>query len=113
MDYYSSTIAILNYSAQLKSELFLPNTLIYFDDILLPNHNPFQGELLAIEEFNAANPLRKIVNYAESLRINRRLKNARWINQIYQLHVLDHKQRNEEYGVIPESAIILGNKYLK
>ncbi|MBL0130832.1 MAG: hypothetical protein IPP43_06670 [Chitinophagaceae bacterium] len=113
LDYYSSTIAILNYSAQLKSELFLPNTLIYFDDILLPNHNPFQGELLAIEEFNAANPLRKIVNYAESLRINRRLKNARWINQIYQLHVLDHKQRNEEYRNPGEAPLILGNKYLK
>lgn len=113
VDYYSSAGAILHFATRLKPVQLLPNTLIYFDDILLPNHNPYQGELLAIEEFNAANALRKIVCLSEVLRISRRLKNARWINQIYQLHVLDHTIRNEEYRKAGETPAILRNKYLE
>lgn len=113
VDYYSSTIAILNHLDRIKSDLLLPNILTYFDDVQLPNHNPYQGELLAIEEFNKSNNLRKIVNYSKVLRTTRRLKNALWINQIFQLHVLDHKVRNEEYRKAGDPPHILANKYLK
>jgi hypothetical protein len=113
VDYYSSTLAVLNNLAGIKSELLLPNTIIYFDDILLPNHNPYQGELLAIEEFNTANEFRKIVSHFQTLRTARRLKDALWINQVYQLHVLDHKIRNEEYRKADDPPHILSNKYLK
>ena len=112
VDYYSSTLAVLNNLANIKSGLLLPNVLIYFDDILLPNHNPYQGELLAINEFNAANEFRRIVSYSQALRTTRRLKNARWIDQIFQLHVLDHKVRNEEYRKADDPPTVLGNKYL-
>jgi hypothetical protein len=113
VDYYSSTKAILHYLTALNSTLLLPNTLIYFDDIMMANHNPYQGELLAVEEFNAANNLRKIVDFSKALRATRLLVNAPWINHMYQLHVLDHKVRNEEYRSPDESPHILSNKYLK
>lgn len=113
VDYYSSTIAILNYLTALNASLLLPNTLIYFDDIQMANHNPYQGELLAINEFNAANGFRKIVDFSTVLRSTRLLKNAPWINHIYQLHVLDHKVRNEEYRSADDAPHILTNKYLR
>ena len=112
VDYYSSTIAVLNNLTTLTPSLLLPNTLMYFDDTQLPNHNPYQGELLAIEEFNAKNAMRKIVNYSTALRAIRKLKNALWINHLFQLHVLDHKVRNEEYRNADAPAQILSNKYL-
>jgi hypothetical protein len=113
VDYYSSTSAVLSNLVRVKADLLLPNTLIYFDDILLPNHNPYQGELLAIIEFNEANKLRKIVNYSQALMAIRQLKNARWINQVFQLHVLDHTIRNEEYRKADTPPAVLSNKYLK
>ena len=113
VDYYSSTIAVLENLSGIKSDMLLPNTLIYFDDIQLPNHNPYQGELLAIEEFNAGNQLRKIVSHSKVLRTTRRLKHALWINQIFQLHTLDHRIRNEEYRAPGDPVAILSNKYLK
>ncbi|HEV7782399.1 MAG TPA: hypothetical protein VGO58_14090, partial [Chitinophagaceae bacterium] len=113
VDYYSSTIAVLNNLGKLRSELLLPNTVFYFDDIQLPNHNPFQGELLAIEEFNQSNKFRKIVDFSKVLRTTRRLKNALWINHIFQLHVLDHTIRNEEYRNADDPPHVLANKYLK
>ncbi len=112
VDYYSSTLPVLNNLANLKPDLLLPNTLMYFDDIQTPNHNPYQGELLAIEEFNAATKLRKIVNHSEVLRTTRILKHAPWINHIFQLHVLDHKVRNEEYRQANDPPQILANKFL-
>lgn len=81
LDYYSSTVSafeILKY----KSELYLPLTYLYFDDIELPNHNHACGELLAIKEFNTNNELRKIEHhrFLENTRIFRR---ANWIKHIY------------------------------
>ncbi len=113
VDYYSSTIAILQKLSTIRVDLLMPNTLIYFDDVLLPNHNPFQGELLAIDEFNSDNKLRKIVNFSESLRSTRILKHAQWIKQMFQLHVLDHTVRNVEYRGKDVLPVVLPNKYLK
>lgn len=113
VDYYSSTVSILKYLTEVNSDLLLPNTLIYFDDIQLPNHNPYQGELLAINEFNETNTLRKIVDFSRVLRATRTLKDAPWINHIYQLHVLDHEIRNKEYRKPDDPPHILANKYLK
>ena len=113
VDYYSSTIAILQKLESIRVDLLMPNTLIYFDDVFLPNHNPFQGELLAIEEFNSVNKLRKIASFSESLRATRILKNARWISHMFQLHVLDHSVRNEEYRGTETLPAVLPNKYIK
>ena len=113
VDYYSSTKAILDRLITIPSAQLLPNSILYFDDTILPNHNIYQGELLAIEEFNNAGELRKIESFAGILRTTRILKHAAWINQIFQLHVLDHKVRNEAYRAPGDPPNQMSNKYLR
>jgi hypothetical protein len=89
LDYYSSTrqaLAIFKDPDPAKY-LFLPT--LYFDDIVLPTYCDWAGELLAINEFNAEQPMRKIQRY-RFLRSRRIFKNARWIDQIFLLHLFDH-----------------------
>lgn len=88
VDYYSSTVDCLRLMTG-PPECYLPETLIYCDDTRYPQHNPWQGELLAIAEFNQAQPRRKIGPY-NKLRGSRVFKRAPWIDQVFLLHVLDH-----------------------
>ncbi|MGH7987761.1 MAG: hypothetical protein ACREQX_15965 [Candidatus Binataceae bacterium] len=63
LDYYSSTkqaFALLT-DPNAAKYLFLP--LLYFDDIVLPSYSDWAGELLAINEFNAEQQMRKIQQY--------------------------------------------------
>lgn len=92
VDYHSSAtecLATLNGPA----EKYLPTVPVFFDDVLLDNHNPWCGELLAIEEFNQAGAYRKIAPFT-ALATKRILKSASWIPQMYALHVLDHAGRS-------------------
>jgi hypothetical protein len=91
VDYYSSARQALDLltDANAAKYLFLP--VLYFDDIVLANYSDWTGELLAINEFNAENEKRKIQQY-RFLRSRRLFKNARWIDQIYLLHLFDHPQ---------------------
>ncbi len=112
VDYYSSTKNLLEHILKTGSQKLMPNVLFYFDDITLDNHNKYQGELLAVEEFNAKSPLRKFDPYYYRLKTKQVFNNAQWLWQIYQLQVLDHPQRNEGYRKETEEKKILGNKYL-
>ena len=94
VDYYSSAIDCLRLF-ETSPEFLLPCTPVSFDDVLKENHNPWAGELLAINEFNASNPVRKIAPYT-NLRGSRIMKNASWLNQMFALHVLDHPKRSVE-----------------
>jgi len=95
VDYYSSTMETFEiFNA--PSDLFLPNTLLYFDDIILDNHNIYQGELLAIKDYNNAAENSKIDKF-HFLKTKRVLKNAMWIDQIYQFHNFSHKKRKNLY----------------
>lgn len=67
--------------------LFLP--VLYFDDIAVPNYSEWAGALLALNEFNTEHKLRKI-EQDRFLRSRRLFKNARWIDQIFLLHLFDH-----------------------
>jgi hypothetical protein len=94
LDYYSSTKHALRLlsDADAANYLFLP--VLYFDDIVLPHYSDWAGELLAINEFNAEHDLRKIQQF-RFLRSRRLLKNARWIDQIFILHLFDYPQARE------------------
>ena len=91
VDYYSSTVDALKIFGG-SAEFYLPTTIVYLDDIQLAHHNPFAGELLAVSEFNAETPFRKICrhDFFENTRI---FRNADWIKHIYYLHVMDHPTR--------------------
>jgi hypothetical protein len=91
VDYYSSTKQCLEVFTG-PADLYLPEILLYLDDVTYPQHNPWQGEYLAIREFNDGNELRKACPY-NLLRAQRLFKNARWIDQVYLMHVLDHVRK--------------------
>jgi hypothetical protein len=92
LDYYFSMGDALKILQDANPQKYLPITLVYLDDIALDAHNSYCGELLAVNEFNAENKLRKIEHHAflENYRIFRR---ALWIKQMFFLHVLDHPSR--------------------
>jgi hypothetical protein len=84
LDLYSSTTRALPFLTY-QPETYLPAVPLFFDD----NNKTitqceWTGEDLAIQEFNAANPMRKI----------ERKNQARWwIMNFFVLHVLDHPIR--------------------
>lgn len=82
-------------------ELCLPVTIAYFDDTLgSPQRigsmfrNRWAGQLLAIDEFNATHEKRKI-DIIRTLKYRRPLDKEQWLDQIYAIHMLDHKLRGE------------------
>ncbi|HLI80812.1 MAG TPA: hypothetical protein VKV03_12570 [Candidatus Binataceae bacterium] len=89
VDYYFSASEALTLFKDHEPQKYLPTTLLYLDDIIDVSNSRFTGELLAVEEFNQAHAMRKI-DHHRFLRSERIFKNARWIDQIYVLHVLDH-----------------------
>jgi hypothetical protein len=91
VDYYSSAREALNLLTDPDAGKYLFLPILYFDDIVLANYSDWTGELLAINEFNAEHPNRKI-QQDRFLRSRRLFKNARWIDQIYLLHLFDHPQ---------------------
>jgi len=107
VDYYSSSVAALKVFDG-ASELYLPETLMYLDDISTEFHNPWQGEYLAVNEFNEEHAMRKICPY-NMLREKRLFKGATWIGQVYFLHVLDHILKSSH---VNRKSVILGNPYL-
>ena len=106
IDYYSSTKeALALFDGDPSKYLRIP--MIYFDDVWDEGHSQWAGELLAINEFNQSKPLRKIEPY-RFLRSRRVFKNARWIDQIYALHMFDSPYRNASKA---RAQRILGDYY--
>lgn len=92
-----------------EPEKYLPTTLVYLDDIGFPSSNPWVGELLAVNEFNEENNLRKIYPYP-FLRPQRIFKQPRWIEQIFLMHTLDHEFRSAK-NKFPQ-VFMIDNPYL-
>jgi hypothetical protein len=89
VDYYSSAVEAMALFLDAEPGKYLPTTVLYLDDIVDISNSRFTGEMLAVEDFNMAHPMRKIDRY-RFLRSERIFKSARWIDQVYVLHVLDH-----------------------
>ena len=89
LDYYSSTLDALNVFSSPNPENYLYWVTLYADDVQWETHNPSCGEMLAMREFTTNNPLRAIHPY-NFLRPTRIFQRARWIDQMYICHILDH-----------------------
>lgn len=102
LDYYTSTREAFKLLADPNPSKYVFLPILYFDDIVLPNYNGWAGELLAVNEFNHCHELRKIEAY-RFLRSRRIMKNARWIDQIFLLHLFDHARlkRTREIRTMP------------
>jgi hypothetical protein len=108
VDYYWSTAEVLR-CLTADPLHYPPRVTMYFDDVGHPWHNPWCGELLTIDEFNAGNELRKIsrINFLQQLRL---FKNASWIGKMYFCHVLDHPGRFNR--PCQHGQVDMGNPYL-
>jgi hypothetical protein len=89
VDYYSSARAALAIFGDPDPRKYVPLPIVYLDDVTDEMQNSWCGELLAVNEFNSSHRMRKI-EIDRFLRSRRIFKQARWIDQIYLLHVLDH-----------------------
>lgn len=104
VDYYSSAVDVLKIFEGAPDK-YLPYVPTYVDDIVLEEVNPWCGELLAIEEFNARHEKRKLAP-VRLLRAKRLFKNPLWIDQIYFAHIFDHATRTFAYHSRTQKTII-------
>jgi hypothetical protein len=109
VDYYYSTRDALRILSG-PATSYLPRVLIYLDDVEHESHNRFTGELAAITEFNMENDIRKI-DRNSFLRGYRVLRNARWIDHMFTLHVFDHPTRSTLTQ--PRDKVVLTNPYVR
>lgn len=86
LDYYSSTKDAMTMIAGPKRKM-LRRTPLYFDDIDFFFNHRFAGELLAIDEFNAANDDVKIDKW-RGVRKQRPFPDAAWLEKMYVAHDL-------------------------
>jgi hypothetical protein len=99
LDYYSSTMDALSLFEG-DSSVFMPRVLCYFDDVLGYPWAEFNGERLAINEFNQANTSRRISRiHALRYMLPRSELHAAWPDAMYVAHVFDHPRYNEDEGV--------------
>jgi len=108
VDYYSSAVDAMGLFLG-NADCYLPVVPVYVDDISLWTHNPACGELLAIREFNKQHDHRTIA--VDTFLPHRRIfKHAEWLTHMYNLHVLDHPERNRLTP--PETVLQVQNPYL-
>jgi hypothetical protein len=89
LDFYSSTMQAFTLF-EAEQRLLLPRVHCYFDDILGYTFCDFNGELLAITDFNAAHPLRKVAPiHGIRYYVPERFAKEMWENY-YMLHIFDH-----------------------
>lgn len=108
VDYYSSTMECLEIF-KWEYPHFLSKVTCYFDDVNNLDHNKYCGELLAIDEFNDLQLLRKICRFNQ-LRNWRFFKNALWLDQMYYLHVFDSPLRSDIQN--KKNISVLSNPFL-
>jgi hypothetical protein len=109
VDFYSSSKDALRLFAG-RADAYLPFVTVYVDDLALPTHTRFAGELLAIREFNGEHELRKF-DWDWNLRNTRAFKNAEWLTHMFKLHVLDHPERSDLSR--PQTIATFENPYLR
>ena len=103
LDYYSSTTHALKVLTA-DPALVLPRVHCYFDEIAGYTYSAYNGERLAIEEFNSAQKLRKVTpiyglrHFVPSIDFFRK-----WPSCIYLGHVFDHPLYNQFDGLNAET----------
>ena len=90
VDLYSSTMQALKVFEE-NERLLLPRVLCYFDDILGFTFSDFNGERLAISEFNARYSMRKFSPvYGLKYYVPKQCRGSSWPEKFFFLHVFDH-----------------------
>jgi hypothetical protein len=103
VDIYTSSTHVLKVLLG-PAGCYNPAVSVYFDDVSHFFANRYCGELLAIEEFNASHPNRKL----DSDRSCRHVGIA-WYTQMYACHILDHEARSRINTSRPKKVKAGGN----
>ena len=99
LDLYSSTVQSLQL-LQGDADVLLPRVHCYFDDITGYTYADFNGERLAIREFNSRNNARKISPiYALNHYVPSRCTAQLWVEKMQLAHVLDHPLYGQPDGL--------------
>jgi hypothetical protein len=89
VDYYSSTMGILDALANCEAEAMLPISSVYLDDILCFGVPRCVGELAALADFNRDHPSRKF-DRADWIGEFRPYKEALWLKRMFDFYCFDH-----------------------
>jgi len=103
--FYSATIKAFQIFEADQSVL-LPRVHCFFRNILGRTFGDYNGERLAISDFNAAHEMRKISKiYGLKYYLGSNI--GRWVDQYYMAHVFDHDLYGRYDGLIQEDVLDL------
>lgn len=90
-----------------EQALLLPRVHLFFRNVLGRTFGDFNGERLAMAEFNETRPKRKISKiYGLQYYVGSNV--GRWVDQYYMAHLFDHDLYGRYDGLIREAALELG-----
>ena len=107
MDLYSSTLAAMQLFDADHSKL-LPRIQCYFDEIFAFSFCDYNGERLAIHDFNQAHAHAKIAKI-HGLKYYCGEPDSMWPEQMYLAHLFNHERYNDHDGMIQFDQILLGS----
>jgi hypothetical protein len=100
LDLYTSTKQALRIF-DAHTDFLLPRVHCYFDDISGYTYAEFNGERLAIAEFNREHRVRKISPmYALRHYVPKRCADDPWVERFYLAHILDHRLYSRNDGLV-------------
>lgn len=100
LDYYSSTMQAFKI-LDADSELVLPRVHCHFDGIMGFTYSEFNGERLAIAEFNNSHATRKISPvFGLKHFLPPRYANSEWVEEIYIAHIFEHPLYGQYDGLV-------------
>ncbi|MGH8538692.1 MAG: hypothetical protein ACREXM_20190 [Gammaproteobacteria bacterium] len=92
-----------------EAKMLLPRIHCYFDDITGFTYTPYNGERLAIEEFNQEHPSRKISPiFGARHYVPKPFADERWVDKLFMAHILDHELYSRPDGLtrIPRADLV-------
>ncbi|MDR7554855.1 MAG: hypothetical protein QN157_04545 [Armatimonadota bacterium] len=100
LDYYSSTRAALRL-LEASEEVLLPRVVCYFDDVMGFTYSEFNGERLAIAEFNHTHEVRKLSPiFGLRYFVPSPFADTMWVEQFWMAHIFDHSRYAEHDGLV-------------
>jgi hypothetical protein len=108
VDLYSSTVPTLKLM-EAEPDILLPRIHCYFDDIMGFNCSEYNGQRLAIQEFNDSHVMRKISPiYGLRYFVPKVMSENLWVEMIYLAHIFDHPLYGNEDGMVLQKENRLG-----
>jgi hypothetical protein len=101
LDYYSSTMQAFRLLEAAAPSTILPRIYCYFDDIIGFSYSDYNGERLAISEFNTVHLMRKIspIHGLQHF-LPEPHEPAWWHEMFYMMHAFDHPLYNRPDGSV-------------